>query len=223
MEPGVAESDFSRSFIYCQTGTDRGIKKKALEGTLTGHDAENADLSVPARPARLVFFDSTDLHWCPDTGNSYVPAGGQCAVESPGKENPWNALFGSIVYPTGEGIYTIHERKRHEEVRTCLKMLTEWHSDVFWFAVMDNASAHTTPKPDTFKEQNRDRMELVYPPTYSPNLNLIERLWRFMRGQVTRNQFYPTLKELCEAAADWLNRLPFSRFCSVIGTDKADL
>lgn len=156
-------------------------------------------------------------------GNSYVSVGGQHTVESPGKENPWNTVFGSIVYPTGEGIYTIHERKRHEEVRAHLEILTGWDPDVFWFVVMDNASAHTTPKLDTFREQNRDCMEQVYLPTYSPNLNLIERLWRFMRGQVTRNQFYSTVKELCEAAAEWLNKLPFSRFCSVIGIDESKL
>jgi len=156
-------------------------------------------------------------------GNTYVPVGGQCAGESPGKKNPWNALFGSIVYPAGEGIYTVHERKRHEEARTRLKILTEWKPDVFRFVVMDNASAHTTPKPDIFREQNRDCMEQVFLPAYSPNLNLIERVWRFMRGQVSKKQFYPTLKELCEAAVEWLNRLPFSRFCSVTGIDEADL
>jgi hypothetical protein len=64
-----------------------------------------------------VFFDATDLHWCPDVGNGYAPKGEQIKVDSPGIENPWCALLGSLIYPTGEGLYTIHERKRHEEVK----------------------------------------------------------------------------------------------------------
>lgn len=199
------------------------LKKKALEGTLSSHDAEDADLSVPPLPAKLVFFDSTDLHLCPDVGYSYVNTGGQYAVQSPGKENPWYALFGSIVYPTGEGLYTIHERKRHQEVMSHLKILTEWDPDVFWIVVMDNASAHTTPKLDSFKEQNKEHLKSVYLPTYSPNLNLIERVWKFMRGQVTRNQFYSTMKDLAQAAVDWLDKLPFSQFCSVIGIEESSL
>jgi hypothetical protein len=57
--------------------------------------------------------DSTDLHLCPDVGNGYSVQGVQIITASPGLENPWVALFGSLEYPTGEGVYTIHERKRH--------------------------------------------------------------------------------------------------------------
>jgi transposase len=64
---------------------------------------------------------------------------------------------------------------------------------------------------------------LVFQPTYSPHLNLIERLWRVMRGQMTRNQFYTNLKELAEAIVEWLEKLSFSKFCSLMGIDEAQL
>ena len=59
-----------------------------------------------------MFFDPTDLHWLPDIGNGYAPKGEQIKVDSPGVENPWCALFGSLSYPTGEGLYTIHKRNQ---------------------------------------------------------------------------------------------------------------
>lgn len=180
-------------------------------------------LNQSAKAARLVFFDATDLHWCPDVGNSYVRQGDQLRVASPGKENPWYALFGSLEYPTGEGLYTIHHRKRHQEVRAHLELLLESDPDAFWIVVLDNASAHTTPQLDAFLEQHQDRLKLVFQPTYSPHLNLIERLWRLMRGQMTRNQFYQTLKELAEAIVAWLEKLPFSKFCSLMGIHEAQL
>lgn len=170
-----------------------------------------------------MFFDSTDLHWCPDVGFSYVLQGHQVKVDSPGKDNPWYALFGSLVYPDGTGLYTIHERKRHQEVRAHLQLLIDSEPDTFWFVVMDNASAHTTPKLDEFWEQHTDRVCPVPLPTYSPHLNLIERLWRVMRGHMTRNQFYQSLKELAKAIVEWLETLPLSRFCSLMGIDEAQL
>jgi transposase len=187
---------------------------------LTTHDAPDAPeaiLNTPATPARLVFLDSTDLHWCPDVGKSYVPQGGQCRVASPGQENPWYALFGSLEYPTGEGLDTIHARKRHQEVRAHLERLLERDPDAFWLVILDNASAHTTLQLDEFLPQHQDRLKLVFQPTYSPHVNLIARLWRLMRGQMTRNQFYHSLKELAEAVVEWLEKLSFAKFCSLIG------
>ncbi len=199
------------------------LKKKAVTGTLSSYDVPDADLSQPAKPARLVFFDAADLHQCPDAGCSYALQGAQASVNSPGLADPWHALSGSLEYPSGEGLYTIHQRKRHQEVRAHLELLPDSDADAFWIVVPDNASAHTTPKPDEFLTQHQDRLGLVFQPTYSPHLNLIERLWRVMRGQMTRNQFYASLKELAEAVVEWLEKLPFAKFCSLMGIDEAQL
>jgi len=199
------------------------LKKKAESGTLSSHDATDADKSLPSKPGRLAFFDITDLHWCPDIGNGYAPKGEQIKVDSPGLENPWCALLGSLIYPIGEGLYTIHERKRHEEVKVHIQLLIQTDSEAFWFVVLDNASAHTTHKLDSFLEQYKENLEFVFLPTYSPHLNLIDRLWRVMRGQVTRHQFYQYLMAQCEAVVDWLTKLPFSQFCSIMGINESDL
>ena len=34
-------------------------------------------------------------------------------------------------------------------------------------------------------------IELLYVPTYSPNLNLIERLWKFVKKQCLYSKYYP--------------------------------
>lgn len=199
------------------------LKDKAKNGNLTSHDATRADKTQPAKPATLAYFDSTDLHWCPDIGQTYSTVGQQVKVETPGDQNPWCALFGSLHYPSGEGLYTIHQRKRHLEVMAHLEELLTLDPNRFYFVVMDNASAHTTTALDAFWNEHRDRLEPVFLPTYSPHLNLIERLWNFMRGKMTRNQFYESLKVQCQEIAEWFATLPFSRFCSLIGIDEADL
>jgi len=38
-------------------------------------------------------------------------------------------------------------------------------------------------------------VELIYLPPYTPNLNLIERLWRFAKDQVMNDTYYETFEE----------------------------
>jgi len=42
-------------------------------------------------------------------------------------------------------------------------------------------------------------VDLVFLPSYSPNLNLIERLWKFVRKQCCHSIPYDTFKEFCSA------------------------
>ena len=198
------------------------LKEKAANGSLTSNEA-NRPPPGPPRPAYLVYLDSTDLHWCPDVGHTYSAQGIQLKVDSPGLEDPSLALFGSLVYPSGEGVYSIHEHKRHLELINHLQLLMNSMPDLFFFIVLDNASAHTTNKLQAFCNEHQDRFELVYLPTYSPHLNLIERLWRVMRHQVTRNHFFDSLDSLAIAVTLWLERYPFSQFCTLMGIDESEL
>jgi hypothetical protein len=102
-------------------------------------------------------------------------------------------------------------------------LLLQQDPEAFYFVVLDNVSAHVTPLLAPFWQQHYDRLELVWLPTYSPHLNLIERLWRLLRGHRTRNQFYDTLEHLCQAVYEWLLTVPFAQFCSLMGIDETDL
>jgi transposase len=198
------------------------LQQLALAGSLTSRTA-HPDSDEPPKPATLVFLDSTDLHWCPDLGPTYAPIGQQVKVDTPGLENPWLALFGSLHFPSGEGLYTIHHRKRAADLLEHLQLLIDLEPEHFWFVVLDNASAHTTTAIETFAADHRQRIELVYLPTYSPHLNHIERLWRLMRSQVTRNRFHASLLAVAEAAVHWLDTLPFAQFCSLMAIDERQL
>lgn len=199
------------------------LQQMALDGRLTSRAGAHPRSDEPPKRAYLAFLDSTDLHWCPDLGATYAPVGQQLRVDSPGLENPWYALFGSLIFPSGEGLYTIHGRKRSDELLVHLEHLLHLDGEAFWFVVLDNASAHTTAAVKTFVHDHQQRLELVYLPTYSPHLNLIERLWRYMRSQLTRNQFFASLPALAQAAVDWLNTLPLAQFCSLMGLDEQQL
>ena len=48
-------------------------------------------------------------------------------------------------------------------------------------------------------------IELLFLPTYSPNLNLIERLWRFVRKECLYSRYYETSREFESATANCLD------------------
>lgn len=122
-----------------------------------------------------------------------------------------------LEYPTGNGLYEIYDRKTNVQVRSHWQSLLDEYPDDFLFVVRDNASSHVTPMLDDFLLENANRLCLVPMPTYSPNLNFIERPWKYMRDNITRNHFYLSFKELCEALVDWLHEIPFERFMSLMG------
>ena len=136
------------------------LQQQALSGELTSEAAAHPRSDEPPKPATLVFLDSTDLHWRPDIGATYAPAGQQLKVDTPGLENPWYALFGSLHFPSGEGLYTVHQRKRTAELLEHLQLLIDLDPQRFWFVVLDNASAHSTPAVLSFAADHRDRLEL---------------------------------------------------------------
>ena len=72
--------------------------------------------------------------------------------------------------------------------------------------VLDNASTHTS----TVFKAHRDRLaavdiHLFYLPTYSPQLNRIEALWRQLKYQDLPVRSYPTLAALLQAVRDALD------------------
>jgi transposase len=71
--------------------------------------------------------------------------------------------------------------------------------------VLDNAPYnHAAPVTEA---ASAVRIELLYLPPYSPNLNLIERFWKFLKRKVARNRFYATFAEFRTAVQNVLNNI----------------
>jgi transposase len=52
----------------------------------------------------------------------------------------------------------------------------------------------------------RLHIQLLFLPPYSPNLNLIERLWKFVKKKALYNQFYSDFQFFCAAITDCLKK-----------------
>ena len=57
------------------------------------------------------------------------------------------------------------------------------------YVILDNARYYRSEMVRSFVEKN-DRICLLFLPPYSPNLNIIERLWKFFKKKVIYNTYY---------------------------------
>lgn len=64
-----------------------------------------------------------------------------------------------------------------------------------------------------FKKLEKDdlivdkRIEIIWLPTYAANLNLIERLWRYLKKKVLKNRFYGTAKRFREKVEEFFEKI----------------
>jgi transposase len=91
--------------------------------------------------------------------------------------------------------------------------------------LLDNLGTHT-PKGSllvrALLEELRGQLVLVYTPTYDPDANRIEWLWRALRRSVTHTHTRETLPPLLEDADTWARTIPPTDILRQIGSPFAD-
>ena len=76
---------------------------------------------------------------------------------------------------------------------------------------------------EQIKAQTGVTFDLKYLPAYSPNLNLIERLWKFLRKEALQ-KWHPTFEDMQQAVAGVLDNLPrYSEQLSTLMTERFHL
>ena len=72
--------------------------------------------------------------------------------------------------------------------------------------IADNARYYRSKLVSEYLKKNK-RIQLIFLPPYSPNLNLIERLWRFFKRKITYNKYYEKFAVFKEKCLDFLRQL----------------
>ena len=71
---------------------------------------------------------------------------------------------------------------------------------------MDNARFHHAIINREFLKSVKDKIELMYLPAYSPELNPIESFWKKTRRGVTHNRYFESLGEEAECLNHFFNK-----------------
>jgi transposase len=82
------------------------------------------------------------------------------------------------------------ERINAQSTIALLEQLLERYPEGMMYIILDNARYYKCKLVTEFLENNKERITFVFLPPYSPNLNLIERLWGFFKSKTTHNKYY---------------------------------
>ena len=109
-----------------------------------------------------------------------------------------NAITHELVMVTNDTYITA------ESVCELLRRIAMMHLDVPITLVLDNARYQKCKIVSALAAQLD--IELLYLPAYSPNLNLIERLWKFVKKKVLYSKYYANFSDFRNAITDCLNQ-----------------
>lgn len=116
------------------------------------------------------------------------------------------SVFGALDYRSGIVATMLAPTGNAERFRAFLDtVIGRWPNDDL-VLVLDNASYHKTPALRAWFAAHADRVRVLWLPTYSPQLNLIERVWRFVKSKLACHRFWNNLDELTAAAQVVLER-----------------
>ena len=128
----------------------------------------------------LLYFDETGIANVPNVQRSWSPLGEPHSADASIARKRVNVL-GALNYAAGTLAFEVHEHTvcRADVVKFLDRQASDSARDKLTVVVMDNASIHHNIDQDILHQwMVRDRFVLLFLPPYSPELNLIEILWK---------------------------------------------
>ncbi len=117
------------------------------------------------------------------------------------------AVFGAVDYASGRVVWQVRARKHGDAFAAFLAQIARAWPDDHLILVMDNVSYHRSHAVRAWWSDQHGRVSPFWLPVYTPNLNLMERVWRALKHKLACHRFWADVAGLEAAAATLLERL----------------
>jgi transposase len=153
----------------------------------------------------LVYADEVDIDLNPKIGPDYMLRGTQKTAVTPGK-NQKRYLAGALNANTGKFTWVEWDRKNSDLFILQLWQLVgrDYPNAKCIHIILDNYSIHSSQRTQIALAALGNRVRLHFLPPYCPDHNRIERVWRDLHDNVTRNHRCRTMDELIEEVRAYL-------------------
>ena len=153
--------------------------------------------------ALLLFGDEVSFAQWGSLGYTWALKGETPAVKTAGKRKGYK-VWGLIELFSGRFFYRgQNERFDSEGYQAFLAQVLAQTTEHL-ILIQDGARYHTSKATRAFFAEHQDRLTVFQLPSYSPDYNPIEFLWKKMKRRATHNQYFPEYANLVSAVDDAL-------------------
>jgi len=147
---------------------------------------------------RILFQDESSFSFSPEPHRMWAVKGSRPFLLIHGGRKRQN-IIGAIDPFSDKGFFQRIDNLNAKNFLQFLRgILAQYPTDFKLYMVVDNAKPHHANLIQPFLEKNHERIELLYLPPYSPDLNPIEGIWQDVKKDTVYNQFSPTDDEFQE-------------------------
>jgi len=116
-------------------------------------------------------------------------------------------LFGAVDPKVGRVHVAFSDNLKTEQFQYFLEgLIYRYRDSGKILMILDNARIHHAKLLQSFLKTNENKLEFLYLPPYSPDLNPMEWFWKFLRKQVTHNTFFDTFKKFQRAIMKFVRK-----------------
>ena len=156
---------------------------------------------------KIYFLDGVHPQFNTEAGYGWIRKGQEKELKSNTGRQRVN-LNGALDPNTLEVIIRADDSLNAQSTIELLKMIEKQNPDSNKIALfIDNAPYYYNGDVVEYINNSR-QLEFVYLPPYSPNLNLIERLWLFMKRKVIYNKYHETFQDFKATLGNFFQTLP---------------
>jgi putative transposase len=165
--------------------------------------AINARLAKCESGVEVFYVDEADVDLNPRIGFLWSTIGQQTTIPTPGK-NQKRYLAGALHARTGRVNY-VEGMRKNTDLFLCLldHLRRTYRSARKIILVADNYIIHKSNLTQAWLKHN-PKFEILFQPAYQPWVNDIEKLWKQLHDNITRNHRYPTIEKLMAAVRAFL-------------------
>lgn len=132
--------------------------------------------------------------------------GKQRIIQTTGKHRGVK-LLGTVDYATGRIVWQEDEQYTAETFLHFLRKVISVYPTGKIVIVLDNARIQHAKLLQPFLEELNGRLELVFLPPYSPELNIVEGLWKWLKSNVINSVFYHTVADIRRNVGQFMNHI----------------
>jgi len=206
--PALGEATIGRALVAI--GARLGMPKPVVVCPWPARERERRlgelrALAERATPEEPVFYeDEVDIHLNPRIGRDWMLRGTQRRIVTPG-QNRKHYLAGALDARTGKVTWVDGPSKSSALfVRLLFRLVAANTQARRIHLILDNYGIHTSKRTRAAVDQFAGRIVLHFLPPYTPDANRIERLWRDLHGNVTRNHRRASMTDLLTDVSEFL-------------------